>query len=116
ASWYLNSDQFDIDAGPVGTWTQELALPAHDENHLVNLEVIGNDLQLTIPINIAASTQPNLAVQYTGQIVARVPLSERPSPEVRGGGFEGTLASPGQIRDVWLNAGRLNPATSDALQ
>ncbi len=116
---FLNSDEVQIDAGPFGFFKEEWgSFDEHDENRIVHQNVVGDELQLTIPISFATKQSAGIYfdLQYTGQIVARLPLSEVPSPEVIRGGFEGTLTPPGEIRDVWLNAGRLNPTTSDALQ
>jgi hypothetical protein len=115
----LNSDQVQIDAGPFGLANEEWGYyEEYEENRLVHLDVVGDALQLTIPVDFATkqSAGINFDLHYTGQIVAHLPLSEAPSPEVIRGGFEGTLVQPGQTDSTGLNTGRLNPATSSALQ
>ncbi len=117
---YLNSDQVQIDAGPFVFANEAWGSLDHGDyqDRVIHLDVVGDQLQLTIPINFATKQNAgiNFDLQYTGQIVAHLPLSEAPSPEIVGGGFEGELVQPGQTRGTGFNSGRLNPATSSTLQ
>lgn len=117
---YLNSDKVQIDAGPFGFANEEWGSldPGNYEERVIHLDAVGDQLQLTIPIDFATkqSAGINFDLLYTGQIVAHLPLSEAPSPEIIRGGFESELVQPGQTRSTGFNSGRLNPATSSTLQ